>query len=109
MKRFASSLVLLAFVSAMFAPLAHAAGARADSTAAHERKEGARAEKMEKTDINSASREELIEVKGIDGATADKIIAGRPYATKAELKSRKIVGAKTYRKISAHIVAKKAK
>jgi competence protein ComEA len=65
--------------------------------------------KHELIDLNSATKEQLMTLPGIDDATADKIIAGRPYKTKSELKSKKIVSADAYSKISSHVVAKKAK
>lgn len=69
------------------------------------------APKMTPVDINSATREQLTAIAGIDAATADKIIAGRPYKTKAELSTRKpaIVSAAVYKKISGMIIAKQAK
>ncbi len=39
-------------------------------------------------DINSASKAELKTLPGIDDARADKIIAGRPYVSKAVLVDR---------------------
>ena len=63
----------------------------------------------ELVDLNAATKEELIAVPGIGEAYADEIIAGRPYKSKSELKSKKIVPAGTYNEIASHVVAKQTK
>ena len=73
------------------------------------KKEASTAPKHEIIDINSATKEQLMTLPGIGDASADKIIAGRPYKTKSELKAKKIIPAATYSKISSHVVAKQAK
>ena len=62
--------------------------------------------KQKVVDINSASKQELMKLPYIDDATADKIIAGRPYLSKAHLVTRKIIGLGPYQVIAKRIVAK---
>jgi DNA uptake protein ComE-like DNA-binding protein len=60
-------------------------------------------------DINSASEAELKSVPGIGDAYAAKIIAGRPYANKAQLKSRNILPSPVYEKTKDLMVATQPK
>jgi competence protein ComEA len=60
-------------------------------------------------DVNSATAAELAALPGIGDAYSAEIIAGRPYARKDELVTRKVVPQATYRKCSAKIIAKQAK
>ncbi|MBC8019335.1 MAG: helix-hairpin-helix domain-containing protein [Verrucomicrobia bacterium] len=60
-------------------------------------------------DINSASEAELKAIPGIGDAYAAKIIASRPYANKAQLKSRNILPVPAYEKTKDLIIAKKPK
>lgn len=60
-------------------------------------------------DINSATEAELQALPGIGDAYAKKIVAGRPYAKKDQLLSRKILPKATYDKIKGQLVAKQPK
>jgi DNA uptake protein ComE-like DNA-binding protein len=65
--------------------------------------------KAKLVDINSASEAELKAIPGIGDAYAAKIVAGRPYANKAQLKSRKIVPSPVYEKTKDLIIATQPK
>ena|SRR5260221_9195314 len=60
--------------------------------------------KSELVDINTATKAELDAIF-TSGDTSQKIIAGRPYNTKRDLVTRKIITADEYKKVSDKIIA----
>jgi competence protein ComEA len=66
-------------------------------------------DKEELLDINSATEEQLKKIPGIGDEYSKKIIAGRPYAKKDQLMSRKILSMAIYEKIKDKIIAKQIK
>jgi DNA uptake protein ComE-like DNA-binding protein len=58
-----------------------------------------------KIDVNSASQDELEKLNGIGPVTAKKIIDGRPYKTKRDLLTKKVVSQGEYDKIKDSIIA----
>lgn len=64
--------------------------------------------KADLVDINSASREQLTDLGGIGDEYAEKVIAGRPYKNKKELKTRKILPPANYKQVADKIIAKQS-
>jgi len=56
-------------------------------------------------DLNRASKDELKKLPGVTDALADKIIAGRPYLTKARLVTQNVVSMGVYQGIKDKVVA----
>jgi DNA uptake protein ComE-like DNA-binding protein len=66
-------------------------------------------DKSKIVDINSATDVELKAVSGIGDAYAAKIIAGRPYANKTQLNSRKILPGPLYEQVKDLLIARQTK
>lgn len=61
---------------------------------------------VKQVDINAASKAELMKLPGIKAADADRIIAGRPYGSKAWLVTNNIIPEMVFLKIKHQIVAR---
>jgi len=66
-------------------------------------KEGMHSDKV--VDINKASREELLALPDLTEREADRIVAGRPFVTTADLVKRRIITQPEYEKIRDHVIA----
>lgn len=67
------------------------------------------APKVKLVDINSAQKDELKKLPGIGDAQAEKIMAGRPYGSKAHLITRNVLERGTYDAVNQLVVAKPTK
>ena len=85
-----------------------AAGDAAGATKASEK--AAKAKKAispdNPVDINSASKARLKQIPGVNDAIAAKIIAGRPYLTKAHLVTHNIISGAHYAQIKDLVIAR---
>jgi len=81
------------------------ARAQADTSASSSKSAKTTAANREKLNVNSATKDQLDALPGIGETYAQKIIDGRPYRTKRDLVTRKIIPQATYEKIKEQIIA----
>ena len=60
-------------------------------------------------DINSATKEQLMSLPGINAEDADKIVAGRPFGSKAWLVTNEVISFGTYQAVKGLIICKLTK
>ena len=71
-------------------------------------KDAKAAGKVKLVDINSAGKAELKTLPGISDTDAEKIIAGRPYGSKAHLTTRNIISREVYESLKKQVIARQA-
>ena len=90
------------------AKAARAARAKTTAAKARERAKAKAEEEAKAVDINSATKAQLKTLPGVTDAYADKIIAGRPYKSKAFLVTNNVIPEALFQTLRHRIVARQA-
>jgi competence protein ComEA len=99
-----SAIGLLAWAWAGLSCAAVAGPASAPAPASSPKQSSATAT-IQPVDINSASKAQLMSLPGIGDAEADRIVAGRPYLSKADLATRNVIPTGVYLSLKNRIIA----
>ena len=102
------TLLLAATASPLFAQSAASSGTAGGKATQTSKPMSSATSPSQKIDINSATKDELGVLPGIGSTYSQKIIDGRPYNSKRDLLTRKIVPQKTYDGIQDKIIAHRA-
>ena len=114
MKNRSTETVLIGMVLCLAASLAQAVDSRPmagqASSAQGEKsvasKDAAAERAVQPVDVNSATKAELKKLPGIGDAEAARIIAGRPYLSKAHLQTHDILSPMQYQALREYVVAR---
>jgi DNA uptake protein ComE-like DNA-binding protein len=102
------TLLLAASTSPLFAQSAASSGTAGGKATQTSKPMSSATSPSQKIDINSATKGQLDALPGVGSAYSQKIIDGRPYHSKRDLLTRKIVPQKTYDGIQDKIIAHRA-
>jgi DNA uptake protein ComE-like DNA-binding protein len=104
-----STLVCALLLAGSWSMAAQAAASAPQAAASHAKAAAPKhkaAPKVKLVDINAASVEELSKLPNITAEDAAKIVAGRPYGSKAWLVTQNVIPEAKFHSISALVVAK---
>ncbi len=102
----AAALVLLAqLVSGPAAAYGKAAAVAAPPAVANKAQGTSGPSVVRLIDLNSASKADLKSLPGIDDAAADRIVAARPYPSKAKLVAEEVIGFDLFMSLKDRVVA----